>query len=198
MEIINSAFETAKAMRFLEVIAVFMGLASVIFSKKENILVYPTGIISVLIYVYLFFEVKLYADTGINLFYFGMSIYGWYNWSRKSKDTKIDISKNTRNQNILVIVSILILWYFLYFLLSNYTDSDVAHIDSYTTAVCFVGMWLMTWKRIENWIMWIIADVVSVPLYWYKELYLTSFQFVIFIILSVLGYMEWKKKLHKN
>ena len=195
MEIWNSIIDAAFSMSLLEIIAVFFGVASVIYSKKENILVYPTGILSVLIYVYLCFGIKLYADMGINLFYFIMSVYGWYNWNKESNNQKLEISKNSMKDNIFAIIGVLLVWVIIYFLLIKFTDSDVPQIDSFTTAICFVGMWLMAWKRLENWIMWIIANLISIPLYWYKGLHLTSVQFVIFTILAILGFIEWKRKL---
>lgn len=195
MEIWNSILNTAQSMSILEILGVFFGISSVIYSKKENILVYPTGIISVLIYVYLCFEYKLYADMGINAFYFIMSVYGWYNWSNNTESETLIIRKNSLKENIVSAGAIIVLWGILYLILSEFTDSDVPYIDSFTTSVCFVGMWLMAWKRLENWTMWIIADLVSIPLYWYKGLYFTSVQFLVFTVIAVLGYIEWKNKL---
>lgn len=195
MDVWSSIVEAALALSWLEVVAVVFGIASVIYSRAEHIFVYPAGIISTLIYVYLCFGVKLYADMGINFFYFVMSIYGWYNWKTEIRKQKLEISKNTSKENVGVIIATLLLWAILYVVLSKFTDSDVPVIDSFTTAVCFVGMWLMAWKRLENWTLWIIADLVSVPLYWYKGLHLTSLQFVVFTILAIMGYIEWKRKL---
>ena len=181
-------------MSMLEILAVVFGIASVLYSRAENILVYPTGIISTLIYVYLCFTIKLYADMGINLFYFGMSIYGWIKWNSKVDNQEFIITKNSTKQNTISIALILLLWSVFYLVLNNFTDSDVPAIDSLTTSICFVGMWLMAWKKLENWTMWIIADLISIPLYWYKGLYLTSFQFFVFTILAIFGYLEWKRK----
>ena len=197
MNIFQDIIDAALGMSILELIAVFFGIASVFYSKKENILVFPTGIISTLIYIYLCFGIKLYADMSINLFYFIMSIYGWFIWSSKKATQTIRITSNTLKENAVSVVSMFVLWVIIYFVLSKYTDSDVAYIDSFTTAMCFVGMLLMAWKRIENWIFLIIADVVSIPLYWYKELYLTSVLFLILTIIAILAFVEWKKKLSK-
>jgi nicotinamide mononucleotide transporter len=204
LEFWNEIIKAAYSMSVLEILGVFFGVLSVWFSKKENILVYPAGIISILIYVYLCYSVGLYADTGIQVFYFVMSIYGWYNWVSVKDIGVIDnravtlkISKNTFIQNLGYSAIITILWIALYFLLSVYTDSTVPYIDSFTTAICLVGMWLMTLKKIENWIMWIIADLICIPLYWYKGLPLSSIQFVLFTALAISGYLEWKGKLKK-
>ena len=195
METWEAILAAAKSMSALEIIAVFFGISSVWFSKKENILVYPTGIISVLIYVYLCYGAGLYADAGINGFYFIMSLYGWYNWNKKKNDLSLPISKNSLNQNLIAIIATAGVWGLLYLLLVKFTDSTVPMLDALTTALCFVGMWFMAWKKVENWIFWIIADLISVPLYYYKGLPLTAVQFLLFTVLAVAGYLEWRKKL---
>lgn len=181
---------------WLEAVAVLFGLLSVWFAKKENLLVYPTGIISVLIYVYICFFAGLYADMGINFFYFIMSIYGWYKWTRKDKkDNYIPISRNTFAQHIICIAGLIIFFIILRYVLMNFTNSTVPNWDSTTTAIFIVGMWLMALKKIENWIAWIIGNIISIPLYFYKGLVLTSFQFTVFLIIAISGYLEWRKKL---
>ncbi len=181
---------------WLEIVAVLFGLASVWYAKKENILVYPTGIVNVLIFVYICFNAGLYADMGINFFYFLMSVYGWYMWTRKIDTGKhLAISKCSFYGHVFNIISSVVLFLILYFVLNNYTDSDVPAWDSFTTAVFIVAMYLMARKKIEHWIAWIIGNVVSIPLYFYKDLVFTSFQYTVFLILAILGYIEWKNKL---
>lgn len=184
---------------YLEIIAVIFGLLSVWFAKKENILVFPIGIVSVLIYVYICFFAKLYADMGINFVYFVMSIYGWYMWSRKDEKKKVlPISFCSVKEHIINIVMFVFFFIVLSYVLKNYTDSNVPIWDSLTTAIFIVGMWLMALKKIENWIAWIIGDIISIPLYFYKGLVFTSLQFTIFLIIAVLGYIEWKKKFEEG
>lgn len=184
---------------YLEVIAVIFGLLSVWFAKKENILVFPTGIVSVLIYVYICFFAKLYADMGINFVYFVMSIYGWYMWSRKDEMKKVlPISFCSVKEHIINIVMFVFFFIVLSYVLKNFTDSNVPIWDSLTTAIFIVGMWLMALKKIENWIVWIIGDIISIPLYFYKGLVFTSLQFTIFLIIAFLGYIEWKKKFEEG
>ncbi len=197
-EIIQNIVEAAKAMSWLEFTAVVFGLASVWFAKKENILVFPTGIISVVIYVYICSQYKLYADMGINAYYFVMSVYGWIVWTKKTDSYPLPISTNTKKEQLLSIGMLVGFFILLYFVLSNFTDSDVPIWDATTTSIFLVGMWLMARKKIENWIAWIIGDIISVPLYAYKGLYLTSFQFIIFTIIAILGYLEWKKKIDQQ
>jgi nicotinamide mononucleotide transporter len=183
----------------LEWVAVICGVASVIYSMRENILVYPTGIISVIIYVYLAFQYKLYADMGVNGYYFVMSVYGWYYWTNTDgpKD-QVSVTINSFKENIYSIGILVGSFFILALVLINFTDSDVPVWDATTTAFAILGMWLMARKKLENWIAWIITDLISIPLYFYKGLVLTSFQFLIFTILAVMGYFAWKKSLEES
>ncbi|ERM83767.1 nicotinamide mononucleotide transporter [Rhodonellum psychrophilum GCM71 = DSM 17998] len=181
-------------MTWLEGVAVFFGISSVFYSIKKKILVFPTGMISTLIYVYICLKFKLYADMGINAYYFGMSIYGWYLWSRPQngkEELKVTwLDKGGIIRSVLLLLGSYLL---LYLVLANFTDSDVPYWDSFTTSTAFVGMWLMAKKKVENWIAWIITDIASVPLYLYKGLLLTSFQFLFFTVLAIIGLVSWIK-----
>lgn len=186
-------------MSWLEGVAVIFGIASVIYSIKKNILVFPTGMVSTLIYVYICLEYKLYADMGINAYYFGMSVYGWYLWSRPTDEKEeLPVTWLSTMGIVKSIVLFLGSYAVLYYVLANFTDSDVPYWDSFTTSSAFVGMWLMAKKKVENWIAWIITDIVSVPLYFYKGLMLTSFQFLFFTILATIGLIEWIKAAKKE
>jgi nicotinamide mononucleotide transporter len=189
-------YQNVLATTALEIIAVLFGLLSVWFARKENILVYPTGIISVLIYVYICFFAKLYADMGINFFYFLMSVYGWYMWTRKNSRNKVlPISASTKGEHLFSLIAFAGFFLVLFYILKNYTDSDVPMWDSLTTSIFIIAMYLMARKKLENWTYWIAGNIISIPLYFYKGLVFTSFQFTIFLILAILGYMEWRKKL---
>jgi nicotinamide mononucleotide transporter len=189
---IDGLREGIAQMTWLEAIAVFFGIASVMYSIKKNILVFPTGMVSTLIYVYICLKYKLYADMGINAYYFGMSIYGWYLWSKPSKESlELPVSWLSSMGQLQAVVLFVVSYLVLYLVLKNFTDSDVPYWDSFTTASAFVGMWLMAKKKVENWIAWIITDLVSVPLYLYKGLLLTSFQFLFFTVLAIIGLIQW-------
>lgn len=184
---------------FFEIVAVIFGLLSVWFSKNNNILVYPTGMISTSIFTYLLFKWGLLGDMMINAYYFIMSIYGWYIWTRKKNNIVTPISKISNYEkkiSLFIFIFSLIFVYGIY----NYFDkwgSLTSYIDNITTAIFFVGMWLMAKRKIENWVFWIIGDVISVPLYFYKGLTFTSLQYFIFTIIAISGYYSWKKILNK-
>lgn len=193
--IITGVYQTSA----LEWMAVIFGLMSVWFSMKENILVYPTGIISVLIYVYLSFNYLLYADAGVNSYYFVMSVYGWYHWKDTEGDAdQIPVTKNSSKEWAISAGILVSSFLILVFVLHNFTDSDVPIWDATTTCFAILGMWLMARKKVESWIAWIITDIISVPLYFYKGLVLTSFQFLFFTGLAIAGYFAWKKSLEKG
>lgn len=180
---------------WLEFVAVLTGIVSVVFSRKENILVYPVGMISTGIFIYLYLTHGLYADASVNFYYTLMSIVGWVKWSKKSEGRKVlFITASTRQGWIHALVFFLVCWLFLYLMLSRYTDSSVPIADSFTSGAAFTGMWLMNKKKLENWTWWIITDLASIPLNFYKHLVFTSFQYLIFLILAVMGYITWRKK----
>ncbi len=185
----------------LEIIAVIFGFLSVWFSKKNNVLVFPTGIISTIIFVYLLYKWELIGDMMINGYYFSMSIYGWYLWTRTKNGEPLNpISKTTsieKKQCLFIFIGTLGVVYAIYQLFDKWT-SWTAYIDTITTAIFFVGMWLMAKRKIEHWIFWITGDIISVPLYFYKGFTFTSFQYFIFTFIAIFGYLEWKKYLNKK
>lgn len=179
----------------IETFAVFFGLLSVWYAKKEKIWLYPTGIVSIIIYINLTFQHKLYGDMGIQVYYLIMSIYGWYFWIKgKGAQVTLPISKNKKQENLIVFLLFLGSFLLIQFGL-GLTDSNVPVWDALTSALAIAGMWLMARKKIEHWIAWIIVDSISVPLYIYKGLPLTSLQFLIFTILALWGYLTWNIKL---
>tara|TARA_R110000850_G_scaffold190308_2_gene316184 strand:- start:22058 stop:22699 length:642 start_codon:yes stop_codon:yes gene_type:complete len=180
----------------LEIIAVLFGLVSVWFAKKNNILVFPTGILSTIIFVYLLYTWGLIGDMLINAYYFMMSIYGWHVWTRKVDSTNLTPITRTTSKEKKTVVIIFLLAIAFVFAVYQWFDrwNDwVAYVDTLTTAIFFVGMWLMAKRKIENWIFWIIGDLISVPLYLYKGYTFTSLQYFIFTIIAVYGYLEWRK-----
>jgi nicotinamide mononucleotide transporter len=204
-EIFNLLFEQYKTYSTLditlEIIAVIFGFLSVWFSKQNKIWVFPTGMVSTLIFVYLLLKWALLGDLMINAYYFIMSVYGWYIWTRKVDATQVtQISTTTAKEKKLAVVIFLATLIFVY-LVYNYNEkwtSWVAYVDTFTTAVFFVGMWLMAKRKIENWLFWIVGDLISVPLYLYKGFTFTGFQYFGFTFIAIFGYLAWKKNLHKT
>ncbi|MFV0540803.1 MAG: nicotinamide riboside transporter PnuC [Aestuariibaculum sp.] len=185
----------------LELIGVFFGFLSVWYSKQENILVYPTGIISTAIFVYILWVYGLLGDMLINAYYFSMSIYGWYYWTRKDTDSnEVPVTTMTKKEYSwsLLIFVLTVSAIFVLYKVTDRLNSWTAYADTFTTAIFFVGMWLMAKKKLENWVFWIIGDLISVPLYLYKGIIFTAFQYFLFTIIAIYGYKAWKKSLSTN
>ena len=194
-EILYQFTEGLKSTTWLEFIAVFFGIASVLFSRKENILVYPTGIINTVLYTWFCFKWwNLYAEGSLNFYYTVMSLYGWYVWSRKKEGNVLAVTFNNRKDWIISISFFIVSWIVLYYILKNHTNSTVPWADSFASASAYTGMWQMARKKVENWIWWIITNLVSVPLYFYKHAVFTSVQYVVFLILAIMGLITWIKK----
>lgn len=185
---------------YLEIIAVIFGIASVFYSRANHILVYPTGIISTGIFVYLLFQWSLLGDMLVNGYYFAMSIYGWYIWTRKVDDvhhtpiTQMN-AKDKKISSFLFMASIIcvLIIYILFDKLQTNIHPWIPYTDIFTTAVFFVGMWLMASRKIEHWYFWILANCISIPLYYIKGYTFTSFQYFIFLVLAVWGIFEWRE-----
>ena len=178
----------------IEATAVLFGLLSVYFARRVKIAVYPTGIISTALYIYICLNAKLYADMGINAYFMVMSIYGWYIWSEmKPKDTvERPILRLRRDAYAPTLLALIGIFGVLVFVLVRFTDSDVPYVDAFTTSLFVVGMYFMAKKIMEHWWLWIVGDLISVPLYMYKGLGLTSFQYAVFLIIAIQGLREWR------
>ena len=194
-----SEYETIDIL--LEIIAIIFGFLSVWYSKQNKILVFPTGMISTIIFVYLLFKWELLGDMMINGYYFIMSVYGWYIWTRKIDETHVTLISTTtikeKKIGVLIFFGTLVFVFFVYRAFDKWT-SWVAYVDTLTTAIFFVGMWLMAKRKLENWIFWIIGDLISIPLYFYKGFTFTSFQYLGFTFIAIFGYLSWKKSINKN
>ena len=194
-------YKTATTLNIsLEILAVIFGIASVWYAKKEHLLVYPTGIISTAIYVYICYQFTLYGDLIINIYYTLMSIYGWYMWTRLVKGEHIEITTSTKMDKlkalgIFVFTAVFVVFVYLYF---NRFDRITDFFDTFTTGIFFAAMWLMANKKIEHWLLWIGGNIISIPLYFIKGLGFSGIQFTLFLILAYLGYKEWKKNLNKK
>jgi len=185
----------------LEIIGVLFGLISVWYAKKNSIWVYPTGIISTVIYVYLLLKWTLLGDMIINAYYFFMSAYGWYFWSKKQENVNVNPITSTQPKEYKIVVWLFIASFLFIFCIYQVFDKWkdwTAYVDTLTTAIFFAGMWLMARRKIENWLFWIVGDIISVPIYLYKGLTITSVQYIIFTVIAIYGYSSWKKILDKS
>lgn len=184
----------------LEIIAVFFGFLSVWFSKNNNILVFPTGMINTSIFVYLLLKWSLLGDMIINAYYFIMSIYGWYFWLKGTNNTVSPISK-VSNIDIRIVVLLFIssaAFVSLVYTFFDKWETIVSYIDILTTAIFFAAMWLMAKRKVESWIFWIVGNIISVPLYLHKGLAFTSIQYFIFTVIAIAGYIKWKELYNKQ
>ena len=184
----------------LEFLAFSFGIISVIYAKKENILVYPTGIICTVITVYLLYKAQYFGDMMMNIYYSLMSIYGWWNWSRIENDKYLlkitRFSKNDLGLTLFLFLLTVTITYAVYTF--NLTEIKIPnYIDMFTSGIFFTAMWLMANKKLESWMFWIIGDIITVPLYAYRGLGMLSLQYIIFTILAIQGYIEWKKHLSR-
>lgn len=200
----------------LEVVATLFGLLSVYFSIKKNIWVYPTGIVSTVLFIYIMFVFGLLGDMLINVYYTVMSIYGWILWSKSSEDNiHVEVKKASKTDwnlgSALFFGSLLfvgLIYYFKPFIDNQFSMEGVKlglyhldwanYTDIVTTSLFLVGMYLMAKRNLENWIFWIVADIVCVPMMLYKGLGFTALQYLIFTAMATVGYLEWKKNLVKS
>ena len=194
-EIWQQLLEGLYATTWLEFIAVVFGIMSVLYSRAEHIWVYPTGLINTSLYIYLSLVAGLYAEASVNAYYTVMSVIGWAMWARKKEGQEVlHITRSSAAEWRNALLFFAVCWAALWFVLSHFTDSKVPMADGFASAAAYTGMWLMTRKKLENWIWWILTNMASIPLYFIKGYVFSSFQYVVFLVLAVMGYLEWKKK----
>ena len=184
----------------IEYIAVFAGIASVWYSRKENILVYPTGLINTVFYIYLSFKGGLFGEASVNFYYTIMSIYGWILWSRKDVNQKpvVRITASTKKEWVEQLgffsVFYFVIFFALTFLKRNFTPEAIPWADAFASATAYTGMWLMTRKKIESWYWWMATNIASIPLYFVKEYVFTSVYYIVLLIMAVFGLLEWLRR----
>ena len=201
-EIYQQFIINVKETKWQEWVSTLTQIASVWYARKNNVLVYPTGIIGVLLAAYVYFfmiQPPLYADATLNIYYFAMSVYGWYNWVQK-KDAShytFPISWCSKRELQLGIGLFVIAWAVIYYTLIKLTNSNTPVLDSLVSATAVTSMWWMAKRKIENWIAWIISNIVAIPLNFYKGLMLFTLMYILFLAMACWGYKEWKTK-HGN
>lgn len=202
-EFLQQFTEGMKATTALEYIAVFAGIASVWFSRKENILVYPVGLINTIIYVYLSAKGHLFGEVSVNVYYTIMSLYGWYLWLKKDQEQHpvLHITFSDKRWWLYQVVFFCSFYTVLYFSLSylqqNFAPGAIPWADAFASATAFTGMWLMTKKKVESWYWWIATNITSIPLYFVKQYVFTSIYYLVLLVMAVFGLITWMQKAKK-
>lgn len=185
-----------KAISPLEWFGVITGVSCVYLAVKQNILSWPVSILSVLAYSYIFYHAKLYGDTILQFYFLGTAIYGWYYWANgntKTLKSEREIVKITKKEWVFIFIIWISLSSIAGLLLKNYTDTDVPFIDGLCTVTSFIAQFLMTRKKLENWLIWIFVDALYIPLYIHKGLLATAILYFVFLFIALKGYLDWKK-----
>ena len=185
----------------IEAVAVIMGIVSVWYSRKENILVYPTGLINTTLYIYLSFKGHLLGEASVNLYYTIMSLYGWYLWTRKTEDKThfvLQITRSNKKEWLQQLLFFGVIYTIIYLLLTYaktaFAPEAIPWADAFASATAYTGMWLMAKKKVESWIWWILTNIASIPLYFIKGYAFTSVQFIVLLILAIAGWISWNQK----
>ncbi len=182
---------------YIELLGAILGVVYIFFSIRQSILTWPVGLLTSVLYVWVFFDSKLYADMGLQMYYVAISIYGWYEWLHGDQQTharSIAISRLSGKLGIILAVVSLAIFMLIWFILKNYTDSSVPVADSLATSLSIVATWMLARKILEHWLVWIFVDAFSIGLFWYKDLLPTVFLFVVYTVMALMGYREWKKE----
>lgn len=200
IELWNAFVDGLLQTTWIEAVAVLAGIISVWFSKKENILVYPIGLINTIFYVYLSIKGHLIGEAAVNLYYTIMSIYGWILWLRKTEqqEHQLKIRFSTKKEWIEQLAFFLFFYLLVFFALTylkqSFAPGAIPGLDAFASATAFTGMWLMARKKVESWYWWIATNIASIPLYFIKQYIFTSVYYIVLLILAVGGLLEWKKK----
>ena len=199
--LLQSIYDGLMQTGWVEGVAVIAGIVSVWYSRKENILVYPTGLVNTIFYIYLSYKGHLLGEASVNLYYTIMSIYGWYLWTRKQEDHQtlvLQITKSTKKEWFMQ-MSFFATFYILIFVSLTFAKAAFAPeaipwADAFASATAYTGMWLMAKKKVESWIWWILTNMASIPLYFIKGYAFTSVQFIVLLILAFAGLKSWYQK----
>ncbi len=188
----------------IELIGAILGLLYIFFSIRQHILTWATGLLTSVLYTVVFFQSGFYADMGLQVYYVFISIYGWYFWLKGEKKTdqggeqQVPVTKTKKRVLVISGIVTLLIFLFLIFILKRFTDSTVPVMDSLTTALSITATWMLAKKYIEHWLIWIFVDFFSAGLYVYKNLWPTVVLFIVYAVMAIIGYIEWKKDLEKS
>lgn len=199
-DILQSFYQSIQNTTWIEWLAVSAGIASVWFSKRESIWVYPVGLVNTIIYTWISFEYHLPGEGAVNFYYTAMSLYGWYNWNRTNEmNTKIvHITTSIRKEWIEQLLFFIVCYFLLFISLTQLRDlffkEAIPWADALASAAAFTGMWLMTKKKVESWYWWILTNIASMPLYYVKGLPLTAVYYFVLLLIAFAGLRSWNQK----
>ena len=183
-----------QATGWIESVAAVAGVVSVFLSARENIWSWPTALLNVSLYTYIFYRSGLYSDMGLQVVYFALSLYGWYHWLYGgAQHSRLHVSRASRRVWIIAGATAVLFWFALSAYTSTLPGVSLPYLDAALTTASLVAQWMMTRKILENWVIWIIADVVYVPMFLYKGLYPTAAQYTVFLVLAVMGFVSWRR-----
>ena len=185
---------------YIEILGAILGIVYIFFSIRQNILTWPVGLLTSILYVWVFLVSKLYADMGLQIYYVVISIYGWYEWlhgNQNNTQSTLKVSRLTTKLGSILSLITAMIFVLIWIILKNFTDSTVPVADALATALSLVATWMLARKILEHWLIWIFVDIFSIGLFWYKELYPTVLLFVVYTVLAVVGFIEWKKEFTK-
>lgn len=182
---------------YIELLGALLSVLYLFLSIKQNILLWPVGILSAILYMIVFFQTKFYADMGLNGYYFFISIYGWITWGKagNGRGYVMPVVRVGAARGVILLLVVLLLFLGIGYLLDNYTDSPIPYWDAFTTAGSIVATWMLTRKIIEHWILWVVIDLVSLGLYLHKGLFPTAVLFAIYTTMAVVGYIQWRRSM---
>lgn len=181
----------------IELLGAILGISYIFFSIRQNILTWPTGLVTSSLYILVFFQSKLYADMGLQVYYVVISIYGWYFWLKgRNPESSNSVPVRKTSKRLWIKLSVIcVVIYFIILVALKFTDSDIAYLDSLTTALSIVATWMLAKKYIEHWLIWIFVDLLSSGIYIYKNLWPTVILFIVYTFMAYIGFVEWKKDL---
>jgi nicotinamide mononucleotide transporter len=200
-QIVQQFIVDIKQTGWLEYVAVFAGIVSVWYSRKENILVYPTGLVNTIFYIYLSFKGGLMGEASVNFYYTVMSIYGWILWAKKDNQNHqvLKITKATKQEWLIQLAFFAAFYIVIYFALTalkkNFAPGAIPWADAFASATAFTGMWLMAKKKLESWYWWIATNIASIPLYFVKHYVFTSVYYIVLLVMAIFGLITWLQKI---
>jgi len=194
LTLVNTVTDWIKSQNLLETSGVITGILCVYLAAKNKIFSWPFAIISVIIYVFIFWDAKLYADMGLQVYFLIMNFYGWYYWSRKDDSKKTPVTSINSREIIFSVIGIVVFTAVLGFFLYNGTDASFPFIDSFCTACSLVAQIFLARKVMENWLIWIFVDIIYVGVYLAKDLHLTAGMYALYIYIAAIGYLEWRRE----